>query len=177
MMTSVFNARKLVTWHTIALTSDALTVTRDTLQWIALTKYHLQAHQQGTGTTPLVGITDQHLRVITTPGITTMTIRIDINSVDLDPAHIIPDIEVTVTVIPTEVVLDPFTCPHIIIHHATEAQAHTVTAKTHHTTDPHYAEISPEMTVDLGDTNPTNTITKHHKDHLAVYDQRSEFSL
>ena len=62
MMISVPNARKLAIWHAIALTSDALTVTiMDTSQWIALTKYHLQAHQQDAGTTTLVGMTDQHL--------------------------------------------------------------------------------------------------------------------
>ena len=56
MMTSVSNARKLATWHAIALISDALSVTiMDTSQQIALTKYHLQAHQQDAGTTPLVG--------------------------------------------------------------------------------------------------------------------------
>ena len=171
-MISVSNARKLATWHAIALTSDALTVTiMDMLQQIALTKSHLQACQQDTGTTTLIGMTDQHLGVITTPGITTMTIGIGIDSVDLNPTHITLDIGVTVTVILAEVTLDPFTGPHIIAYCATEAQAHTTTAKTHHTTDPHHAEISPEMTVDLGHTNPTNTITKPHKDHLPVHNQ------
>ena len=121
MMTSVSNARKLSTWHAIALTPDALTVTiMDMLQWIALTKYHLQALQQDAGTTPLVGMTDQHLGVITTPGITTMTIGIGTDSVDLDPTHISLDIGVTVTVILVEVALDPFTGPHIVAHCATE---------------------------------------------------------
>ena len=159
MMISVYNARKLATWHAIALTSDALTVTIiDMSQWIALTKYHLEAHQQDAGTTPLVGMTDQHLGVITTPGITTVTIGIGTDSVDLDPTHITPDIGVTVAVILTEVALDPFTGPHIIAYHATEAQVHATTVKTHHTADPHNAEISPEMTVDLGHTNQK----KHH---------------
>ena len=129
----------------------------DTSQQIALTKYYLQAHQQDAGTTPLVGITDQHLRAITTPGITTVTIGIGTDSVDLDPTYITPDIGVTVTVILTEVILDPFTYPCIIVHCATEAQAHTTTTKTHHTADPHHAEISPEMRVDLGHTS-----NKHH---------------
>ena len=85
MMINVSNARKLDTWHTIALTSDALTVTiMDMLQQIALTKSHLLAHQQDAGTTTLVNMTDQHLRVITTPGITTMTIGIGTGSADLD---------------------------------------------------------------------------------------------
>ena len=73
-MINVSNAKKLATWHAIALTSDALTVIiMGTSQQIALTKSHLQAHQQDAGTTTLVGVIDQHLRVITTPGITTMT--------------------------------------------------------------------------------------------------------
>ena len=53
-MTSVSNARKPATWHAIALISDTLTVTiMDMLRETALTKYHLQAHQQDAGTTPL----------------------------------------------------------------------------------------------------------------------------
>ena len=133
-MTSVSNARKLATWHTTALISDALTVTiMDTLQWIALTKYHLQAHQQDAGTTPLVGMTDQHLRIIATPGIPTMTIGTDTDSVDLDLTHITLDIGVTVAVILAEVILDHFTGPHAVALHATGAQAHTATTETHHT--------------------------------------------
>ena len=66
-------------------------------------------HQQDAGTTTLVGMTDQHLRVITTPGITTVTIGIGTGSVDLDLTPITLDIGVTVTVILTEVTLDPFT--------------------------------------------------------------------
>ena len=171
-MISVSNARKLATWHAIVPTSDASTVTIiDTLQQIALTKSHLWAHQQDAGTTPLVGVTDQCLGVIITPCITTVTIGIGTDSVDLNPTHITLDIGVTVTMILTEVTLDPFTSPCIIAHHATEAQAHTATAQTHHTADPHHAEISPEMTVDPGHTNPTNNITKPHKNHLPVHNQ------
>ena len=62
-MTSVSNARKPVTWHAIVLISDALTVTiMDKLQQIALTKYHLQAHQHNAETTPLVDMTDHDHR-------------------------------------------------------------------------------------------------------------------
>ena len=172
MMTSVSNARKLATWHTIALISDALTVTiMDMSQQISPTIYHLQAHQQDAGTTPLVGVTDQHLRIITTPGITTETIGIDTDSVDLDLTYITLDIGVTVTVILTEVALDPFTSPHTVAHHATGAPAHTAATKTHHITDPHHAGISPKMTVDPEHTNPTNTIANPHKDHLPVHNQ------
>ena len=50
MMINVSNARKLATWHAIALTSDALTATiMDTLQQIALTKSHLQTHHKMQG--------------------------------------------------------------------------------------------------------------------------------
>ena len=171
-MTSVSNARKLATWHAIALISDALTVTiMDTSQQIALTKYHLQAHQQDAGTTPLVGMTDQHLEIITTPGITTMTIGIGTDSVNLDLTHITLDIGVTVAVILTEVALDPFTSPHAITHHATGAPAHTATAKIHHIADPHHAGVSPKMTVDPEHIIPTNTITNPQKDHLPVHNQ------
>ena len=173
MMISVSNARKLATWHAFDLTSDALTVTiMNTLQQIALTKSQLQAHQQDAGTTKLVGMIGQLLEVIITPGITTVTIGIDTGLVDLDLTHITLDIGVTAAVILAEVTLDPFTGPHTIAYHATGAKAHTTTTDTHHTAGPHHAEISPEMTVDPEHTNPTNTITKPHKDHLPVHNQQ-----
>ena len=118
------------------------------------------AHQQDAGTPTPVGMIGQHFRVIITPGITTVTIGIGTGSADLDLTPIILDIGVTATVTLTEVTLDPFTGPHTIAHHATEARAHTATAGTHHTADPHHAGISPEMTVDPEHANPANTITK-----------------
>ena len=69
-MTSVSNTRKLATWHAIVLTLDAsIVIIMETPQQIALTKYHLQAHRHDAETTPLVDMTDQHLRIIATPGI------------------------------------------------------------------------------------------------------------
>ena len=171
-LTSVSNARKLATWHAIALISDALTVIiMDTSQWIALKKYHLQAHQQDTREAPLVGMTDQHLGIITTPGIITVTIGIDTGSVDLVLTHITLDIGVTVTMILAEGALDPFTGPHAIAYCTTGAPAHTTTAKIHHITDPHHAGISPKMILDPEHINPTNIITNPHKDHLPVHNQ------
>ena len=165
-MINVSNAKKLATWHAIALTSDALTVIiMGTLQWIAPTKSHLQAYQQDTGKTTLVDMIDQHLRVIITPGITTVTIGKDTGSADLDLTPITLDIGVTVAVTLAEVALDPFTDPHNVAHCATEAQAHTTTAETHHTADPHHVEVSPEMTADPEHTHPANIITKPQKDH------------
>ena len=78
-------------------------------------------------------MTDQHLRILTTPGIPTMTIGIGTDSVNLDFAHITLDIGVTVAVILTEVTLDPFTGPHAIAHHAIGAPAHPATALRHTT--------------------------------------------
>ena len=43
------------------------------------------------------------------------------------------------------------------------------TADTHHTTDPHLAGVSPEMTVRPEHTHPANTITQPQKDHLPVH--------
>ena len=166
-MTSVSNVRKPTTWHTTALISDALTVTiMNTSQKIALTKYHLQAHQQDAGTTPLVDVTVQHLGTIATPGILTVTIGTGTDSVDLNLTHITLDIGVTVTATPTEVILGHFTGPHAIALCATGAQAHTATAGTHHIADPHHTGISPKTTVDPEHINPTNTTTNLHKDHL-----------
>ena len=138
-------------------------------QQIAPTKFHLQAYQQDAGTITLVDVIDQHLRVTITPGITTMTIEIGTGSADLNLAPIILDIGVTVAVPLTEVTLGPFTTPHTAAHHATEAQAHTATAETHHTTDPHHTGVSPEMTVDPEHAHPANIITKPLKDHLPVH--------
>ena len=143
----------------------------DTLQQIALTNYHLQACQQDVGTTPLEGMTDQHLGIKATPGSTTVTIGTGTHAVDLDLTHTTLDIGVTVTVPLAEVILDHFTIPHIIALCATGAPAHTTTAETHHITDPHNTGISPEMTVDPEHINPTNTTTNPHRDHLPVHNQ------
>ena len=70
-----------------------------------------------------------------------------------------------------EVTLDPFTNPYTTAHHATEAQAHTITDETCHTTDPHHAGVSLEITVDPGHTHPANFITKYQQDHLPAQDQ------
>ena len=124
MMINVSNAKKLATWHATALTSDALTVIiMGTSQQIAPTKSHLQAHQQDAGTTTLVGMIDQHLGVITTPGITTVTIGIGTGSVNLNRAPITLDIGVTVTVILAEVASRSFHWPscHSSLHHTSSS--------------------------------------------------------
>ena len=61
-MTIVSTARKLDTWHAIVYTLDVSIATiMDTLQWIALTKCHLQACWHDAEITPLADMTDQHL--------------------------------------------------------------------------------------------------------------------
>ena len=136
------------------------------LQQTAPTKFHLQVYQHNAENITIVDVIDPHLRVTITIGITTMIIEIGMDSVDLNRAPIILDIGVTVTVTLAEVTLDLFTNPHTTAHHATEAQAHTIIAKTHHTTDLHHAGVSPEITVDPRHAHPANTITKPQEDHL-----------
>ena len=137
-----------------------------TLQQTAPTKFHPQAYQHNAETTTLEDVIDPHLGVTIMIGITTMTIKIGTGLADLICTPIILDIGVTVAVTLTEVALDPFTDPHTTAHHATEAQAHTVTNETCHTADPHHAGVSPEITVDPGHTHPANTIIKPQQDHL-----------
>ena len=115
------------------------------LQQIAQTKFCPQVYQHDAETTILEDVIDPHLRITITIGITTMTIEIGTGSADLDLAPTIPDIGVTVTVTLAEVALDPFTDHHATAHHATEAQAHTVTDKTLYTADPHHTGVSPEI--------------------------------
>ena len=136
------------------------------LQQISPTKFCPQTYQHSTETTTPENVIDPHLRITIMIDITTMTIEIGTGSADLNPTPIIPDIGVTVTVTLTEVTLDPITNPHAKAHHVMEAQAHTATDETPHTTDPHHTGVSPETTVDLGYTHHTNTITKHQQDHL-----------
>ena len=116
-------------------------------------------------------MTDQDLRIIATPGIPTVTIERGTDSVDLNPTHITPDIGVTVVVIPTEAVLDHFINLHTIAPCITGVLAHTTTIVTLHITDPHHADISPEMTADPECVNSTGNTTNPHKDHLPVCTQ------
>ena len=149
-MTSVSNASKQATWHTIVLILDASIVTiMVTSQWIALT--------------------NQHLGTIATSDIPTMTIETGTDSVNPNLGHITPDIGVTVIVILAEAILDHFIGLHAIAPCVTGAPTHTTTAMTHHIAYPHHADISPEMTVDPEHINPTSNTTNLHKDHLPVH--------
>ena len=104
---------------------------------------------------------DPHLKITIVTGTITVTIE---TGIGLAGPNLIPtatDTGVTVTVTHKEVTLDPITNPHATVHHATEAQAHTITNETPHTADPHHAEVFPETAVDLDHIYHTNTTTKH----------------
>ena len=116
-------------------------------------------------------MTYQHLRIIATPGVPTMTIETSTDLFNLALTHKTPDIGVTVIVIPTEAVLDHFIDLHAVAPCITGVPAHTVTVVTHHIADAHHADISPEMTVDLECINLTGNTKILHKNHLSVHTQ------
>ena len=95
-----------------------------------------------------------------------MTIKTGISLADPDPIHTAIDTGVAVTVTHEEVALHPITSPHAAVHHATEAQAYTITDETPHTADPHHAEVFPETAVDPDHIHHTNTTTKHQQNCL-----------
>ena len=134
-------------------------------------KCHLQACQHNAEITPLADMTDQHLGIIATPGIPTMTIETGTDSVNLALTHITPDLGVTVIVILTEAILDHFIDLQAVAPCITGVPVHTTTAVTHHIADPHHTDISPEMTVDPEHTDPTGNIINPPKDHLPVHSQ------
>ena len=135
-----------------------------------MTRYLLQACWQDGGITPLVGIAGQHPETAT-PDILTMTIETGTDSANPDPAHITPDIEVTVVVICAEAALDYFINLHAAAPHITEVPAHTTAAMTCHTTDPYHDDTSPEKTVDPEHISPAGNIINQHEDCLPVHKQ------
>ena len=140
------------------------------LQWIALTRYLLQACQHDAGITPLVGITGQHPGTAT-PDIPTTTIETGTDSANPNSTPTTPDTEVTVIVIPAEAVLDHSIDLHTIAPCITEVPACTTTTVTHHTTDPHHNDTSPEWTVDPEHISSAGNIINQHIDHLPVCKQ------
>ena len=166
-----FQCQETATWHAIVHTLDVLIATiMGMSQQIALTKYLLQACWHGAEITPLVDMTDQHLRTAT-PGILTMTRETDTDPADHILTHITPDIGVTAIVIPTEAVLDHFIDLHTVGPHITEVPAHTAITVTHHISDPHHADTFPGKTIDPEHIDPAGNIINPHKDHLPVHSQ------
>ena len=167
-MPSAFNVKKPAIWHAIIPTYDASTVTNmGTLQQIALTKYHCQAHQPTAEVTPPVGMIGPLLGIIATPDVLTVITKKDTGSVVPNPTHITMDIGVAAIGATPGHSTD---LPNIATH-AIEAQVHTTTAVTCHTTDLHPIEIFPEMTADLNHTNPANNITNEPKDLFQAHKQ------
>ena len=77
MMTGVFNVKKLTIWHATAPIYDVLTaINMDMLPWIALIRYHHQAHQQAAEVTPPLGMIGHPLGIIVTPDVLAMIIKI-----------------------------------------------------------------------------------------------------
>ena len=143
----------------------------DMLLWTALIKYHHQAHQHTAEVTPLIGMIGPLLGIIATPDVLTLITKIGTGSVIPNPAHINMDIGVAAIMTPVGATQGHSTDLPNIATHVTEAQVHTTTAMTCHTTDLHPVEIFPEMTAHLNHTNPTNNITNQHKDLLQAHHQ------
>ena len=133
---------------------------------IALIKYHLQAHQHATETTPPVDMTDHHLGTIATPGVPTVIIGTDTGSVVLDPTHITLDTGVTATMTPIRVTPD-----HFIDHSSSHNRSSS--SYYYHCYTPHHRSsscrnFSPDE-VDPECINPASTTTNLHTDHLPVH--------
>ena len=170
-MTGVFNVKKPAIWNTTAPIYDASTVINmDTLPWIALIKYHYQAHHHAAEVIPLIDMIGPPLGIIVTPDVLAMIIKIGPGLVVPDPTYITMDIGVAAIMTPIGATPGHSTDLPDIVSHATEAQVHTAIAVTHHTADLHPVEIFPEMTADL-DTNPPNNITSQHRDPLQARKQ------
>ena len=163
-MTGVSNAKKLVTWHAIAPTYGATTVTiMDMLPWIAQIKYCHLVHWHATGQTPTTGVEDPPLDIIVKPDAHTMIIRIDPDSVTPDLAPITIDTGVVATRTPIKVTPDHSIDLPIAVFHTTEAVVLTTTTMTCLTADFHLIGILPEMTADLN-INPGSNTTDQPKD-------------
>ena len=170
-MTGVFNVKKPAIWHATAPIYDASTVINmDTLPWIFLIKYHHQAHLHAAEVTPLIGMIGHPPDIIVTLDTLTMIIKISPGLVVPNPMHITMDIGITAIMTSVEATPGNPTDLHDVVFHATEAQAHTATAVTHHTADLHPIEIFPEMTADLI-TNSKNNITNWQKALLQAHKQ------
>ena len=151
----------------------------DMLPWTAQIRYHHLAHWHATGLTPMTGMINPPLDIITTPDIHTMITSINPDSVTPGPAPVTIDIRVTATRTPIEVTPGHSTDLPTIVSHITGAPVPTATAATHCTADLHLIGILPEMTADL-DINPKNNTTdrpvdprppcKHHFGNIRIRD-------
>ena len=163
-MTGVFNVKKLATWHAVAPTYSAMTVTiTDMLPWTAWIRYCHLVHWHAAGLTPMTSTKDPLLDIIVTPDDHTMIIRIDPDSVAPNLAPVTTEIGVAATRTTREVTPGHSTDLPAIVSHITGAPIPTVTATTHLTTNLHLIEILPKMTADLN-MNPTSNTTEQPVD-------------
>ena len=120
-MTGVFNVKKPAIWHATAHIYDVLTaINMDTLPWIALIKYHHQAHQHAAEVTPLIGLIGHPLGIIVTPDALAMIIKIGPGLVIPNPTHITMDIGVAAIITPIEATTGHPTDLYDVVSHATE---------------------------------------------------------
>ena len=131
-MTAVFNARKLVTWHAIALTFVAMIVIiTDMSPWTAQRRYCLLAHQPATGLTPMTGVGGLPLDITVIPHPHTMATGTDLDSVALNLTPAISAIGVAVARILIKVTPDHFTDLPVTASHVTGAPVLTAAVVTH----------------------------------------------
>ena len=158
-MTGVFNAKKLVIWHTIAPTYGAMTVIiMDMSPWTAQIRYHHLVHQHATGLTPTTGVEDPPLDITVTPDAHTMITGTDLDSVIPNLAPVTTDTGVVAAKAPVEVTPDHSIDLPIAVFYVTEVLVLTATTMTCLTADLHLTGILPEMTADLN-INPGNNTT------------------
>ena len=107
----------------------------DMLLQTALIKYHHQAHQHAAEVASLIGVIGPPLGIIATPDVLTMITKIGTDSVIPNPAHITMDIGVAAIMTPIGTTPGHSTDLPNVATHTTEAQVHTTTTMTCHTTD------------------------------------------
>ena len=177
-MTGVFNAKRLVIWHTIAPTYAAMIVIiTDMLLWTAQIRYCHLVHQHATGLTPTTGVGDPPLDITATPDAHAMITETDLDSAALDLAPTTMAIEVIATMTPTEVTPDHSTDLPTTASHMIRALVPTATAATHLTADLHPIGILPEMTTDCNtESNTTDEpedlhpLHRHHPGIIRIRD-------
>ena len=163
-MTGVFSVKKLATWHAIAPTYNAMTVTiMDMSSWTAQIRYCHLVHQPATGQTPMTGVEDPPLGITVTPDAHTMTPGTDLDSVAPNLTPVTTAIGVVATRTPIEVTPDHSTDLPIVASHMKGALVPTAAIATHLTADLHLIGILPEMTADL-DIDPGNNTTNQPED-------------
>ena len=157
-MTNDSSVKNQDTWHAIAHIYDVLIVmSMVTLQLIAKTKYHHQAHWPTIRSITLIQgiILGLLLDIIT---------GTDTGSADLDPGHTLTDIKATATTTHTEVTPDLITDILMGAHHVINTPVLIVIKVTHHTEGHHHIEVPqliPETAADLDHILHTDPVEWH----------------